>query len=222
MTPSRTLTVAGWSAIAAGVLGLAGLASTVPWPELYSLDARPQNALVRDPGLEVVLVGHYVILASGGLLGLVAGATLGVGLRRRPAAAVAALLVAVGAGLMGHAATRRAIDVAVHDGRSTLELEMFVWVGGSLLLLGTLALTLLLRHHGGRVFLILGLASPVLVAGGTAAFLILGEMAFPMIWGVTFPPPPDYLLAMWFIAIGWLARTGRLPEQAEDPAATTS
>lgn len=57
-------------------------------------------------------------------------------------------------------------------------------------------LTLVLRRDTGRVLLLLGIASPVLVAAGTAAFAVLGEDAFPVIWGVTFPPPPDYLLAM--------------------------
>lgn len=209
--------MAGWCAIGAGALGLLGLASTIPWPELYSFDARPQNAITRDPGLMSVLVGHYAILAAGGLLGLLAGALVGVGVRRRPVAAASALLVAAGAGIMGYAAARRALDVTANDGRSTLELELWVWVGGSLLLVGTLVLTLVLRHHGGRVFLALGLASPMLVAGGTAAFVILGESAIPMVWGVTFPPPPDYLLAMWFIALGWLARTGRLPATRTGP-----
>lgn len=207
----RILPVAGWCAVGAGVLGLLGLASTIPWPELYSFDARPQNAVTRDPGLLPVLVAHYAILATGGLLGLTAGVLVAMVLRHRPLAAVSTLLVAAGAGMMGYAAGRRAIDVAVNDGRSTLELETLVWVGGSLLLLGTLVLTLVLRRQAGKVFLVLGIASPVLVAGGTAAFLLLGETAIPMVWGVTFPPPPDYLLAMWFIALGWLARTGRLP-----------
>lgn len=210
--------IGGWCAMAAGVLGLLGLVSTIPWPELYSFDARPQNAVVRDPGVLPILVGHYGILATGGLFGLLGGALVAVGLRRRPAAALFALLVAAGAGIMGFGGARRGIDVALNQGRSTLELEMVVWVGGSLLLVGTLMLSLLLRHHGGRVFLALGLASPALVALGTTIFGIFGEDAIPMIWGVTFPPPPDYLLAMWFISLGWLARTGQLPTAAFRPA----
>lgn len=210
----RLGTVAGWCAICAGVLGLLGLASTIPWPELYSFDALPQAAIYREPGLLPVLVGHYAILGAGGLFGLLAGVLLAAALRRRPGAATSALLVAVGAGMMGYAAMRRAIDVAVTRGRSTAELTTIVWTGGAVLLVGSLVLTLLLRRHGGRVFLALGIASPVLVGGGTAAFAILGASLFPMIWGVTFPPPPDYLLAMWFIALGWLARTGQLPTAA--------
>lgn len=211
---TATMSVAGWLAIGAGVAGLLGLASTVPWPELYSFDARPHNAIVRNPRLAWVLTGHYAILAAGGTLGLLAGALLGIALRHRPWVAVAAAFVAAGSGMMGYAAVRRAVDVADNAGRSTVELQTLVWSGGTVLLLGALVLTLLLRRHGGWVFVALGVGASVLVAAGTAAFAVLGESAFPVIWGVTFPPPPDYLLAMWFIALGWLARTGRLPDRA--------
>ncbi len=207
---SRSLGVAAWSAIGAGVAGLTGLLSTLPWPELFSLDAVPSNAIVFEPRLFGVLVGHYAILAAGGVLGLLAGVMFSLVLRRRRPAAAAALLVAAGAGLMGYAAGRRAVDVVLHDGRSTVELEMPVAIGGVMLLVGTAALTWVLRRDTGRGFVILGVTSPVLVAAGVAAFAILGEDLFPMIWGLTFPPPPDYLLAVWFIVLGWLARTGQL------------
>lgn len=209
---SRSLRIGGWSAISAGVAGLVELMSTVPWPQLFSLDAVPGNAVVLDPRLLVVLVGHYAILAAGAALGLLSAAMLGFGLRRRPWAAAAALLVAAGSAMMGYAAGHRAVDVAMHAGRSTVGLSTLVWVGGSSILLGTLLLTLALRRQAGKLFLILGLSSPVLVAAGTTMFLMLGEDAIPMIWGVTFPPPPDYLLAVWFIVLGRLARTGRLQE----------
>lgn len=207
---SRSLRVAARSAIGAGIAGLAGLVSTLPWPELFGFDAVPHQAIVVDPGLFVVLVGHYGILAAGGVLGLLAGVMFSLVLHRHRPAATAALLVAAGAGLMGYAAGRRAIDVALHGGRSTLELETLVWSGGAMLLVGTVIFTLALRRETGVGFLLLGLSSPVLVGTGTAAFAILGEGFYPMIWGLTFPPPPDYLLAVWFIVLGWLARTGRL------------
>lgn len=190
--------------------------STLPWPELFSIDAVPNNAIVLEPRLFVVLVGHYGILAAGGLLGLLAGALFSLGQRRRWPAAVSALLVAAGSGIMGYAAGRRAVDVVLHDGRSTVELETFVAIGGAILLLGTMALTLALRRETGKGFLILGVSSPVLVVAGVAAFAILGDARFPTIWGLTFPPPPDYLLAFWFIVLGWLARTGRF-EAFEGP-----
>lgn len=205
---SRSVRIGGWFAIAAGVAGLAGLMSTVPWPQLFSFDAVPGNAVVVDPRLMTVLVGHYGILAAGGTLGLIATALLAFGLRPSPWGAAAALLVAAGSAMMGYAAGRRAVDVSMHAGRSTVELSTLVWAGGSIILLGTLLLTLVLRREGGKLFLILGLSSPVLVAAGTAVFLVVGEEAIPMVWGVTFPPPPDYLLAIWFIVLGRLARTG--------------
>lgn len=208
--------VAGWCGIIAGVLGLLGLASTIPWPELYSFDAHPFSVIHGNPDLLPVLVGHYAILGTGGLFGLLTGALLSVALRRRAMAAASALVVALGAGTMGYAGAHRAIDVAVNDGISTVELQTTVWVGGAILLLGSLVLTLVLRRDTGRIFLLLGISAPVLVGAGTAAFSILGESTFPMIWGVTFPPPPDYLLAVWFIALGWLARTGQLPAQPPD------
>lgn len=49
----------------------------------------------------------------------------------------------------------------------------------------------------------------MLVVAGVTLFVILGADGFPTIWGVTFPPPPDYLLAIWFIVLGRTARTGR-------------
>lgn len=134
---SSSLRVAAWSAIGAGVAGLLGLVSTLPWPELFSVDAVPSKAIVVDPGLFVVLIGHYGTLAAGGALGLLAGVMFSLVLRRRRPAAAAALLVAAGAGLMGYAAGRRAIDVALHDGRSPVELETLVWSGGAMLLVGT-------------------------------------------------------------------------------------
>jgi hypothetical protein len=210
LTGSRSLRIGGWSATGAGFAGLAGLISTVPWPQLFSLDAVPATAVFVDPGLLIVLVGHYGILASGGALGLLAGVMLAFGLRRHPWSVAAALLVGAGSAVMGYAAARRAIDVTMHAGRSTVELSTLVWAGGGLVLLGTLLLTLALRRRGGKLFLILGLSSPVLVSAGTTIFLVLGPEAIPVIWGVTFPPPPDYLLAVWFIVLGWLARTGRL------------
>lgn len=216
----RSLRIAAWSAIGAGVAGLAGLLSTLPWPELFGLDAVPNNAIVFDPRLFGVLVGHYGILALGGVLGLLAGVMFSLVLRRRRLAAAAALLVAAGSGVMGYAAGRRAVDVALNDGRSTLELAALVWGGGGMLLAGTVVLTLALRRDTGMGFLVLGLSSPVLVAVGVATFAILGEGRFPMIWGLTFPPPPDYLLAIWFIVLGWLARTGQLQlVVVADPAA---
>lgn len=213
---SRLLALAAWTAIGAGVAGLAGLASTLPWPELFAIDALPSSAIHFDPGLFVVLVGHYGILATGGVLGLLAGVTFSLLLRRRGAAAAAALVIAAGAGTMGYAAARRTIDVALHDGRSTLELGLPVAVGGALVLVGTAALTWILRHDTNRGFVILGLSSPVLVGAGVAMFAILGEGLFPVIWGVTFPPPPDYLLSAWFITLGWMARTGRLQRVVDD------
>lgn len=184
--------------------------STLPWPELFSIDAVPDHAIVRDPDLLAVLIGHYVILAAGGALGLLAGVLFGVGLRRRRPAAAAALLVAAGSGLMGFAAGRRAVDVAVHDGRSTVELEALVWGGGSLVLMGAALLSLALRRDTGRGFLILGLSAPAMITTGIATFAVFGPDAYPTIWGLTFPPPSDYLLAAWFITLGQLARTGRL------------
>lgn len=217
---SKAWTIASWSAIGAGVAGLAGLFSTVPWPELFSFDAVPSNAIVRDPRLFGVLVGHYGILTAGGVLGLLAGLLFSLLLRRRRPAAATALLIAAGAGVMGYAAARRTIDVALNGGRSTVELEFPVAVGGGMLLVGTAAMTWILRHDTNWGFMILGLSSPVLVGGGVAAFAILGEGVFPMIWGVTFPPPPDYLLAIWFIVLGCLARTGQLqPAVDAHPAA---
>lgn len=212
----KALRIASWSAIGAGVAGLAGLLSTLPWPELFSFDAVPAIAISRDPRLFVVLVGHYGILATGGVLGLLAGVTFSLALHRHRPAAATALLVAVGAGLMGYAAARRAVDVALHDGRSTIELEAMVWTGGGMLLIGTAALTLALRRDTGRGFLLLGLSSPVLVAAGLTMFLVVGPDAYPTIWGLTFPPPSDYLLAAWFVVLGLLARTGRLQRVVED------
>lgn len=212
--PSASLRIGAWSAIGAGIAGLAGLLSTLPWPELFGLDAVPNNAIVLDPRLSIVLVGHYVILAAGGILGLVAGVMLSSRLRPPWWGSAASLLVAAGAATMGYAAARRAIDVAVHDGRSTLELSSFVWYGGGLFLLGTLLVTLALRRRASSLFVVLGLSSPVLVAAGTAVFIVLGEDAIPMIWGLTSPPPPDYLLALWFIVLGWSARNGRFQDLA--------
>ncbi len=213
---SKAWTIASWSAIGAGVAGLAGLLSTLPWPELFSIDAVPSSAIFFDPGLLVVLIGHYGILATGGVLGLLAGVMFSLLLRRHRPAAAAAVLVAAGAGLMGYAAVRRTFDVALNDGRSTVDLATPVALGGGVLLVGTAALTWILRHHTNRGFVILGFSSPVLVGAGVAMFAILGEGLFPMIWGVTFPPPPDYLLSAWFIVLGWLARTGRLQRVIDD------
>lgn len=207
---SRPLRTAAWSAIGAGTLGLLGLVSTLPWPELFSPGAVPGNAVVFDPRLLVVLVGHYGILAGGGALGLLAGVLFSLELRRHRPAAAAALLIAAGSVAMGYAAAHRAIDVALHDGRSTIELSTLVWGGGSMLLIGTATLTLALRRDTSMGFLTLGLASPALVAAGTAVFVVVGADVYPMIWGLTFPPPPDYLLAAWFIVLGWQARTGQL------------
>lgn len=186
-----------------------GLLSTLPWPELFSLDAVPGNAVVFDPRLLWVLIGHYAVLAIGGALGLVAGTTLSSLLRRHRPAAAGALVLGAGAGVMGYAAVRRAVDVLLHDGRSTLELSTPVGVGGTMVLVGTLALTLALRRHTGTGVVVLGLSAPVLVAAGITVFVVVGEDAFPEIWGVTFPPPPDYLLAVWFIVLGRLVRIGR-------------
>lgn len=182
----------------------------------------PYNAIIFDPRLFVVLVGHYAILATGGALGLLAGTMLSSGLRRRRPAAAAALLAGAGSGVMGYAAARRAVDVALHDGRSTLELSTLVWVGGSMFLIGTVVLTLALRRHTGTGFVVLGLSSPVIVVAGVTIFLVFGEDAIPMIWGLTFPPPPDYLLAIWFIVLGWLARTGRFQHLTDADASGPS
>lgn len=207
--------VAAWCAIGAGCAGLVGLLSTLPWPELFSIDATPRNAVVRDPGLLSVLVGHYAVLAAGGVLGLLAGLLLGVELRRRRPTAAAALLVAVGSGTMGYAAMRKAINLGIHDGRSTLELESFVWAGGGLVLVGAALLSIALRH-AGRLLVVLGLASPVLVSGGVAVLAVFGPDLYPAVWGLTFPPPSDYLLATWFIVLGWLGKTGQLHLSSQD------
>src|SRR5438874_2680413 len=38
-----------------------------------------------------------------------------------------------------------------------------------------------------------------------------GRMLIPMIWGLTLPPPGDYLLALWFILVGISLMRGRVP-----------
>lgn len=207
---SRSLIFGGAAAIAAGVAGIVGLISSIPWPELFSLDAVPVTAVAIDPGLSAVMVGHYGILAAGGALGLLAGAMLGWGLRRRLSESGGALVIASGSAMMFYAAARRAVDVAINSGRSTVELASFVWIGGTMFLVGTVVLTLALRRRTGKLFVLLGLSAPALVTGGILMFVWVGPDVYPSIWGVTFPPPSDYLLAIWFIVLGQLARTGRL------------
>lgn len=204
--------VAGGAAVAGGIAGLIGLFSTLPWPELYSPGASPTTALFRQPWLGPVLVGHYVVLAVGGASAVVAGAAFAVALRERPVACGAAVLLALGSVGMAYPAAARAIDVAMNEGRSTQEFVSIVFAGGGLFLAGSLVLTLALRHRTSRWFLVLGIAAPTLVTGGLLAFVWLGEDAFPVIWGVTIPPPTDYVLAIWFIVLGWLAWTGQLGE----------
>lgn len=152
---NRLVGAAGSSSIGAGFAGLAGLLSTLPWRELFSIDATPRNAVVRDPDLLTVLVGHYAVLAVGGLFGLLAGLILAVELRRRRPTAAAALCLATGSTTMGYAAMRKAFDLALNDGRSTVELESLVWTGGGLVLVGAALLSIALRH-AGRTLVVLG------------------------------------------------------------------
>lgn len=205
------LRVGGWAAVGAGVAGLLGLVSVIPWPELFSLDARPGNALVADPGLEIVLVGHYVILVAGAALGLSAAVILAFTLRRRPTALMGAIILAGASAALAYATTVRAVDLAVNDGRATEDVAAVVWGGGGALLVGVVLLTLALRHRAGPGFLFLGLGAPALVAAGVATFALVGPDFYPDIWGVTFPPPSDYLLAIWFIGLGRVMHRGLIP-----------
>lgn len=199
--------------MAAGVAGILGLLSVLPWPELFSLDANPGNALVVDPGLEVVLVGHYVILVVGGGFGLVASVVLAAVLRRRVAARIGAMMLAAGSAAFASAATVRAIDLSVNEGRAAVDVEGLVWAGGIALLVGVVAVTLALRREGGTGFFLLGIGAPAAVGAGILAFALLGPDFYPEVWGVTFPPPTDYLLAIWFIGLGRVMRreAGRAP-----------
>lgn len=198
------INIGGWAAIGAGVAGLLGLVSVIPWPELFSLDAHPGNAVAMDPRLKVVLVGHYAILAAGGVLGLVAGVMLGLALRDRVAALLGAPMLAGASAAFAYAATVRATDLV--DGRATEDVEAVVWAGGSLLLVAVVIVTLALKRHTGMRFLLLGLGAPMLVAAGIVTFMLIGPDFYPEVWGVTFPPPTDYLLAIWFVALGRVMR----------------
>ncbi|MBW3664951.1 MAG: hypothetical protein KY469_17795 [Actinobacteria bacterium] len=160
-----------------------------------------------DPGLQVVLVGHYMILVAGGALGLVAAVILVVALRGWATVRIGALMLAGGSAAFTYAAAVRAIDLTVNDGRASEDVEVVVWGGGAVLLVGVVALTLALRRQGGKGFLLLGLGAPLLVAAGIATFVLVGPDFYPEIWGVTFPPPTDYLLAIWFIGLGRVMRT---------------
>lgn len=207
-SPRRAwLATGGGAAVGAGVAGVLGLLSVIPWPELFSLDANPGNAVVMDPGLQVVLVGHYMILVAGGALGLVAAVILVVALRGWATVRIGALMLAGGSAAFTYAAAVRAIDLTVNDGRASEDVEVVVWGGGAVLLVGVVALTLALRRQGGKGFLLLGLGAPLLVAAGIATFVLVGPDFYPEIWGVTFPPPTDYLLAIWFIGLGRVMRT---------------
>lgn len=202
--PGAGWRVGGWAAVGAGVFGLLGLVSVIPWPELFSLDANPGNALVLNPELKVVLVGHYAILVAGGVLGTVAAVTLVGVLRSRPIGLAGAVLLTVACLGLGHASLVRAIDMAANAGRPSQDVEAQVWAGGAALLVAVVLLTLALRSQASRGFLLLGLIAPALVVAGVTAFAVLGAQVYPEIWGVTFPPPTDYLLAGWFVSLGRL------------------
>ncbi|MDX1658506.1 MAG: hypothetical protein R3343_06775 [Nitriliruptorales bacterium] len=198
-------TIGGWAATGAGVAGLLGLLSVIPWPELFAIDARPINAITRRPGLKYVLVGHYAILVAGGVLGSVAGVGLVLARRRRFVHLLGGLLLAGASAAFAYAATVRTIDLS--DGRAVEDVEGVVWAGGGVLLIAVVILTLALRRHAGTSFLLLGLGAPVLVVAGIATFMLVGPDFYPEIWGVTFPPPSDYLLAIWFVGLGRVMRT---------------
>lgn len=214
---SAWLAIGGWAATGAGVAGLVGLLSVIPWPELFSLDANPGNAIVVDPGLKGVLVGHYAILAGGGVLGLVAGLILALTLRGRTAARVGALMLAGASAAFAYASTVRATDLIVY-GRATEDVEVVVWGGGGVLLIAVVILTLAVRDRTGPGFLLLGLGAPVLVVAGIATFIVMGPDFYPEVWGVTFPPPSDYLLAIWFVGLGRVMRTGLRQQPQRDTA----
>lgn len=217
----RALRLGGWSAIGAGIAGLLALVSVIPWPELFSIEARPMNVIYGQPGLRVVLVGHYAILAAGALLGVIAGICLGWAFRRQPLAVLAWVLVVVGAAIWLYASAAKAFYSM--EGLRTTTYSEAVFRGGYFFLPGVALVTLALRRFAGRWFLLLGLAAPVLVGAGVAAFDLGFADLYPDIWGVTFPPPTDYLLALWFIVVGRIATDPTRAEQVQgSPSLRTS
>jgi len=196
--PALLRKVGAVAAICAGTLGIVALLSVLPYPDLYGPDARPSSTLSIHPGVRMIWVTHYLVLLAGAVIAFPAAYVLYRALRQGgPTIAFLAFLLMV-AGLVAFAygSTLRSLMV-------TRSLYILISGGGTAFLGGVFLFSVMMWRRSTFPRWIAGLG--IL---GTAAQFALAYFVFfgplpPLIWGITLPPPGDWLVAIWFVFVGF-------------------
>lgn len=186
------------AAICAGTLGIVALLSVLPYPDLYGPEARPSSILSMHPGVRTIWVMHYLVLLAGAVIAFPAAYALYRALRQGgPTLAFLAFLLMV-AGLVAFAygSTLRSLMV-------TQSLRILIGVGGTAFLGGVLLFSVMMWRTTTFPRWIPGLGILGTTAQFVLAYLVLFGPLPPLIWGVTLPPPGDWLVALWFAFVGF-------------------
>jgi|GEM_PF-5055902 len=201
--PALLRKVGAVAAICAGTLGIVALLSVLPYPDLYGPDARPSSTLSIHPGVRMIWVTHYLVLLAGAVIAFPAAYVLYRALRQGgPTIAFLAFLLMV-AGLVAFAygSTLRSLMV-------TRSLYILISGGGTAFLGGVLLFSVMMWRTSTFPRWIAGLG----ILGTTAQFVLAYLVFFgplpPLIWGLTLPPPGDWLVALWFVFVGFHLRKG--------------
>lgn len=212
--------LAGAGTLLAGLIGILVEVHIVPYRDLFDLNPRRIVFALQDPVLRLQYILHFASMTVAGLAAIPGMYVLQRLMRhsspgRMPL--VAFLLITAGLAVFSYAsalnavvfphlgvatvaglATGEAIDVAARVNRHTV---IVVSTAGAAFLVGVLLFSYGLWRT--RLF------SRGLAALGVVATLLLalfGALIYadrmPFIWGLTFPPPPEYLLSLWFLFVG--------------------
>lgn len=214
------LKIGGTGALTAGLIGILAELHIIPYRDMFELSPRRIVFALSDAGLRTQYFLHFGAMAVAGLVALPGIFALRQLLREwtRAWLLAAFLLTSIGLMVFSYASvvnivTFPRLAIAVSTGKTTLVEAIgiagkvnahtiaVVTGGGTAFLAGIL----LFSYAIWRTSL---LSRWVAALGFTATFLLIvfGALIYsdrmPFIWGLTFPPPPEYLLSFWFILVG--------------------